>query len=66
MISVTEKDRDVQRFLWVDNITSDSPKVQPLRFTRVFFGVSSSPFLLNAVKYQFTEAGSEADSIGLC
>ena len=27
MISVTEKDRDVQRFLWVDDITSDSPEV---------------------------------------
>ena len=42
------EDRDVLRFLWVDNIEKDFPKLLVLRFTRVVFGVSASPFLLNA------------------
>ena len=48
MIAVNEQDRDVLRFIWVDDITKDEPKLQIYRFTRVVFGVSSSPFLLNA------------------
>ena len=48
MVSVSEEDRDVLRFLWIDDITKDEPEIVPLRFTRVVFGVSSSPFLLNA------------------
>ena len=48
MISVTEKDRDVLRFLWIKDVKKDPPELQVLRFTRVVFGVSSSPFLLNA------------------
>ena len=48
MISVTPRDRDVLRFLWVNDIDANDPEVVALRFTRVMFGVSSSPFLLNA------------------
>jgi len=52
MISVTPRDRDVLRFLWVNNIDASNPEVVPLRFARVVFGVSCSPFLLNAtIKY---------------
>ena len=48
MISVNQRDRDALRFLWVDNVQQKEPKIITLRFTRVVFGVSSSPFLLNA------------------
>ena len=48
MISISEKDRDALRFLWVDDINKDTPEVCKFRFTRVVFGVTSSPFLLNA------------------
>ena len=48
MISVAEEDRDVLRFLWLDDINSQLPRIQVLRFARVAFGVASSPFLLNA------------------
>lgn len=48
MVSMSKKDRDVLRFLWIDDIDKDQPEVHVLRFTRVVFGVSSSPFLLNA------------------
>ena len=48
MVSITEEDRDVLRFLWFGKITNNLPELQVLRFIRVTFGVSSSPFLLNA------------------
>ena len=48
MISVAEADRDVLRFLWINDILQEEPKVIVLRFARVVFGVSSSLFLLNA------------------
>lgn len=48
MLSIQDQDRDVLRFLWVDDIHHPKPKIITLRFTRVVFGVSSSPFLLNA------------------
>ena len=47
MISVDDHDCDVLRFL-VDDISKPNPKMRVFRFTRVVFGVSSSPFLLNA------------------
>ena len=48
MVSIAEVDRNVLRFLWVDDISKKEPEIVVLRFTRVVFGVSSSPFLLNA------------------
>ena len=46
MIGVEENDRNVLRFLWIDDIDSDHPKVVTKRCTRLVFGVSCSPFLL--------------------
>ena len=48
MLAVDEADRDVLRFIWVDDVFKDSPDLRIYRFTRVVFGVSASPFLLNA------------------
>ena len=48
MVSVEEADRDVLRFLWVKDLKREPPEFKIYRFTRVIFGVSSSPFLLNA------------------
>lgn len=48
MIGVAEDDRDALRFLWFDGLFSEKPKITALRFTRVAFSLSSSPFLLNA------------------
>ena len=36
------------RFLWVADPFDDDVKLVTMRFTRVVFGVYSSPFLLNA------------------
>ncbi|CAB4015876.1 Hypothetical predicted protein [Paramuricea clavata] len=48
MVSIAEADRNVLKFLWVDDISEEKPEIIVLRFTSVVFGVSSSPFLLNA------------------
>ena len=48
MISVNKCDRDVLRFLWVKNPHQEPIEIQVLRFRRVTFGVTVSPFLLNA------------------
>ena len=60
MISVQEEDRDVLRFLWVKDLKDDVPDVTVLRFTRVVFGVSASPFLLNAtIKHHVEQYSAE-------
>ena len=48
MVSVCQQDRDALRFLWVDDIDTTPLVPVVMRFTRVVFGVSASPFLLNA------------------
>ena len=48
MVHIAEENKDVLRFLWVDDSDKAKPNVVVLRFTRVVFGVSSSPFVLNA------------------
>ena len=48
MVSVAECDRDALRFLWVSDVNQPQHEIIVMRFTRVVFGVSASPFLLNA------------------
>ena len=52
MIAVDERNRDVLRFVWVNDVTKEDPGLCVYWFTRVVFGVSCSLFLLNAtLKY---------------
>ena len=46
-VSVHPDDTNVLKFLWVSNVHFDSPEIVVKRFTRLVFGVSPSPFLLN-------------------
>ena len=56
MVGVDAADRDALRFLWVQDPFAKEPKVEVKRFTRLVFGVSSSPFLLNAtLKYHLNK-----------
>ena len=60
MVGVAEPDRDVLRFLWVDDPTSEVPRIVLKRFNRVVFGVTSSPFLLNGtIRHHVTSYESE-------
>ena len=60
-ISISEEDRDFLRFLWVNDIKSDQPEVVVYRFSRVVFGVASSPFLLNATLQKHINAYKSTD-----
>ena len=60
-VSVAEEDRDVLRFLRFDDVKKEYPEVIVLRFARVVFGVSSSPFLLNATVKHHVERYEEED-----
>ena len=46
-IGIKETDRDYLRFLWVDDILKENPKIIRNRSPCVVFGVTSSPFLSN-------------------
>ena len=48
LICLLMKRTEVLRFVWLDDIEKELPKLVVMRFTRVVFGVSSSLFLLNA------------------
>ena len=40
-------DRDLLQFMWLKDAFQEESEIVKLRFTRVVFGVSPSPFLLN-------------------
>lgn len=47
-ISVSETDRDLLRFLWYEDVMSDSSRIVQYRFCRLVFGLTSSPAILNS------------------
>ena len=61
MKAVKEENRDVIRFLWVDDVQSAEPKVVEYRFTRVVFLVTSSPCLLNATLHKHISSFERED-----
>ena len=46
-IEVISEHRDYLRFMWFDDTFKRHPELISLRFTRVLFGLTCSPFLLN-------------------
>ena len=46
-IEIAEEHKNYLRFLWYDDVSDEKARVIVLRFLRVVFGVTSSPFLLN-------------------
>ena len=61
MVSVSEKDHDALRFLWIHDINAQLPRLVIMRFTRVVFGVSASPFLLNVTIRRHVEKYRDED-----
>ena len=47
-ISIKPEERNLLRFLWVDDANKEEPEIVVYRFTRLVFGLVSSPFVLNA------------------
>ena len=68
-ISVNPNERDFLRFLWFNSIESDDPEIVVLIFTRLVFGLISSPFALGATvrhhlsKYENFDKESVAEVI---
>jgi len=60
-IEVNPRDRDALRFLWVDDVNSETINPIVYRFNRVVFGVNCSPFLLNATLHHHLESYKEED-----
>ena len=56
MVSVMERDRYALRFLWFDDVFKETPRTAVFRLAHVVFGVSASPFLLNATLRHNVEA----------
>ena len=63
MVSVAELDRDALQFLWIDDLQKGAPDVLTFRFARVVFGVSASPFLLNATLQHHLEGYAASDVV---
>ena len=64
MVQVAEEDRDALRFLWVKDLAAEQPEIIELRFARVIFGVSSSPFLLNAtIRHHLEHAQADPETV---
>ena len=61
MVSVSPHDRDSLRFFWTKDTSSEPLEMNAYRFTRVVFGVSSSPFLLNATIHHHMSSYMEDD-----
>ena len=55
-VGLQETDRDFTRFLWVNDIHADSPKIVTYRFSSVLFGATCSPFLLQATLAKHLES----------
>ena len=48
-------------FLWISNIHSDTPEIVIKWFYRLVFGLSPSPFLLNATLHHYVKKYKDVD-----
>ena len=59
-INVSEEQKDFLRFIWLEDIFFDNPKLLILHFNCILFGMNSSPFLLNrTLNHYITECYKE-------
>jgi len=60
VILVASKEREFLHFLWVYDPMKDESKLVAYHFTRVVFGMTASPFLLNVIVQHHLELLSES------
>jgi len=64
-VALQPKERDVTRFLWLKDVNKSPTEenIDNYRFTRIPFGIVSSPFLLGAViKHHFSLRNNTTDT----
>ncbi|XP_065060233.1 uncharacterized protein LOC135687567 [Rhopilema esculentum] len=61
-IIIQENDRNFLRFLWYDNVFEKDPELATLRFSRLVFGLTSSPYVLNATVRHHLENYRQSDN----
>jgi hypothetical protein len=52
MVGIDSSDRDMLRFLWLEDLERLNSKIKHLRFCRLVFGLRPSPAILGATIYQ--------------
>ena len=65
-ISIDPEQRDLLRFLWMEDANLDNPKIAKFRFARLPFGLTCSPFILNATIRYHLKRYEESDPKFVC
>ena len=61
MVGIQDDQRDFLRFLWLDNPSSENPKIIHLKFTRLVFGLRPSPAILGETILHHLELHKQSD-----
>ena len=61
MVAVDERHRDFLNFLFISNIQSNMPEIVIKHFCRLGFGLSPSPFVLNATLHRHVKKFKDVD-----
>ena len=65
-ISIDPEQRDLLRFLWMEDANLDNPKCSKFRFSQLPFGLTCSPFILNATIRHHLKRYEESDPQFVC
>ena len=65
MVGIDPSDRDMLRFLWLEDPKSLNSNIKHLRFSRLVFGLRPSPAILGATIYQHLNAYKDPELIEL-
>ena len=60
-VRVTPEECNYLRYIWLDEINKNKPRLVIYRFVRLLFGLNSSPFVLNATVRKHLSQYAEAD-----
>ena len=63
-VGVKKEDRDYLRFLWPNRVDMSNPTIETYRFNTLVFGLTCSPFLLNATLKQHLEKFKPKKGVG--
>ena len=63
-IEINEKDRDILRFLWYDDVSKSNPTIVQYRYRRHLFGLTCSPALLGkTIRHHVSKYAKESPKV---